>query len=78
MVATLFRLMNLILIANNFPPVIIRTEEKDVYSKYIAHAQQYEENPIPLYEILGNLLIAQQKEIIDFINAKDFKSIDNQ
>ena len=54
-------LMNLILIANNFPPVIIRTEEKDVYSKYIAHAQQYEENPIPLYEMLGNLLIRSLK-----------------
>ena len=78
MVATPFRLMNLILIANNFPPVIIRTEEKDVYSKYIAHAQQYEENSMPLYEMLGNLLIAQQKEIIDFINAEDLKSIDNQ
>ena len=54
-------LMNLILIANNFPPVIIRTEEKDVYSKYIAHAQQYEENPMPLYEMLGNLLIRSLK-----------------
>jgi hypothetical protein len=50
-------LLNLILIANGYPPIIIRTEEKDIYSKHIAHAQQYEENPIPLYEMLGNLLI---------------------
>jgi Fic family protein len=50
-------LMNLILISNGYPPIIIRTEEKDVYSKLIAHAQQYEENPIPFYEMLGSLLI---------------------
>ena len=50
-------LMNLILIANGFPPVIIRTEEKDFYNKHLSHAQQYEENPIPLYEMLGKLLI---------------------
>ncbi len=50
-------LMNLILIAHGYPPIIIRTEEKDLYSKHISHAQQYEENPVPLYEMLGNLLI---------------------
>jgi Fic family protein len=50
-------LMNLILISNGYSPIIIRTEEKDVYSKLIAHAQQYEENPIPFYEMLGKLLI---------------------
>ena len=53
-------LMNLILISNGYPPIIIRTEEKDVYSKLIAHAQQYEENPVPFYEMLGNLLIRYQ------------------
>ena len=50
-------LMNLILISNGYPPVIIRTEEKDFYNKHLSHAQQYEENPIPLYEMLGQLLI---------------------
>jgi Fic family protein len=50
-------LMNLILISYGYPPIIIRTEEKDVYSKLIAHAQQYEENPIPFYALLGKLLI---------------------
>jgi Fic family protein len=50
-------LMNLILISNGYPPIIIRTDEKDLYSKHISHAQQYEENPVPLYEMLGNLLI---------------------
>jgi Fic family protein len=50
-------LMNLILISYGYPPIIIRTEEKDVYSKLIAHAQQYEENPIPFYAMLGKLLI---------------------
>ncbi len=50
-------LLNLILIAHGYPPIIIRTEEKEAYGKYIAHAQQYEENPIPLYQMLGNLLI---------------------
>lgn len=50
-------LLNLILISNGYPPVIIRTEEKEMYGKYIAHAQQYEQNPTPLYEMLGNLLV---------------------
>jgi fido (protein-threonine AMPylation protein) len=50
-------LMNLILISHGYPPIIIRTEEKDLYSKHISHAQQYEENPVPLYEMLGNLLV---------------------
>jgi Fic family protein len=50
-------LLNLILISNGYPPIIIRAEEKDIYGKHIAHAQQYEENPQPLYEMLGNLLI---------------------
>ena len=50
-------LLNLILIAHGYPPIIIRTEEKEAYGKHIAHAQQYEENPMPLYQMLGNLLI---------------------
>ena len=50
-------LMNLILIANGYPPIIIRTEENDLYNKQLTHAQQYEENPIPLYEMLGKLLM---------------------
>jgi Fic family protein len=50
-------LLNLILISNGYPPIIIRSEEKDIYGKHIAHAQQYEENPQPLYEMLGNLLM---------------------
>ena len=57
-------LMNLILISNGYPPIIIRTEEKDVYSKLIAHAQQYEENPVPFYEMLGKLLIRSLKTCI--------------
>ena len=50
-------LLNLILISNGYPPVIIRTEEKEIYGKHIAHAQQYEQNPTPLYEMLGHLLV---------------------
>ncbi len=50
-------LLNLILISNGYPPVIIRTEEKEIYGKHIAHAQQYEQNTTPLYEMLGNLLV---------------------
>jgi Fic family protein len=50
-------LMNLILISNGYPPVIIRTDDKELYNKLISHAQQYEENPVPLYEMLGNELI---------------------
>ncbi len=50
-------LLNLILISNGYPPIIIRTEEKEMYGKHIAHAQQYEQNSMPLYEMLGNLLV---------------------
>ena len=58
-------MLNLILIAHGYPPIVIRNEEKDVYSKHIAHAQQYEENPVPLYEMLGNLLIQSYQEFIN-------------
>ena len=50
-------LLNLILISQGYPPLIIRADEKDLYSKLIAHAQQYEENPIPFYELLAKLLV---------------------
>jgi Fic family protein len=50
-------LMNLLLIAHNYPPVIVRDDEKDLYNKHIAHAQQYEQNPQPFYDFLGKLLI---------------------
>ena len=50
-------LMNLILIAQGYPPIIIRTDEKERYNKLITHAQAYEKNPIPFYEMMGILLI---------------------
>ena len=50
-------LTNLILIANGYPPIIVKTEEKEVYNKHISHAQQYEQNPESLYIFLAQLLI---------------------
>jgi Fic family protein len=68
-------LMNLILISNGYPPIIIRTEEKDVYSKLIAHAQQYEENPLPFYEMLGNIFEMEDWEkrlqLLEHQNTKE-------
>ena len=38
-------LMNLILIAQGYPPIIIRTDEKERYNKLITHAQAYKRTP---------------------------------
>jgi fido (protein-threonine AMPylation protein) len=70
-------LMNLILIAHGYPPIIIRTEEKELYGKHIAHAQQYEENPVPLYEMLGNLLIRSFEICLKGVKGEDIFEIED-
>lgn len=51
-------LMNLILIAQGFPPIIVKSEEKDRYYKYITEVQSYGA-PADLYEEhMLDLLIA--------------------
>lgn len=70
-------LMNLILIANGYPPVIIRTEENDFYNKHLSHAQQYEENPIPLYEMLGKLLIRSFETCIKGAKGEDLFELED-
>lgn len=40
-------LMNLLLISADFPPAIIRTEDRDTYNLHLSHATAYEQDPVP-------------------------------
>jgi prophage maintenance system killer protein len=64
---------NLILIAYGYPPVYVKTEEKDIYSRYLADVQEYKGDPNLFYAFMTGLLIRSQKTILD---AAEGKSID--
>ncbi len=70
-------LANLLLISRGFPPVIIRTAEKDVYYRYLADIQAYGGEPDLFYGYMADLLMRSQQLILDAIKGKNiFESSD--
>jgi len=70
-------LMNLILTRYGFPPIIIKENEVDAYSQYLAHAQEYEKNPLPFYEFLASLLVRSMELYLRGARGEDIRDLDD-
>jgi Fic family protein len=70
-------LMNLILISKGFPPLIIKTEEKERYHQYIADIQGYGGNKDFYYGLMLDLLIRSLELVNTAINGGDIEEPDD-
>jgi Fic family protein len=70
-------LMNLVLIRYGYPPVIVKVEDKKQYGQYLAHAQEYEKNPVPFYEMMGALLIRSLERYFTGAKGEDISEPDD-
>ena len=70
-------LTNLFLIAQGFPPIIIRTEEKEKYNRYLADIQAYGGSPNLFDEFMADLLIRSQQMVLDAIAGKSIEDPDD-
>lgn len=70
-------LMNLILVACGYPPVIIDEIAKKAYYQYLADIQAYGGNPEFFYGQMGQLLLKSQELILDAIAGKAIEDVDD-
>lgn len=63
-------LSNLILVANNFPPIYINDDEKDTYNRYLTDMQGYGGSPDLFYEFMAGLLERSLKLTLDVIEGR--------
>lgn len=63
-------LMNLLLIAFGYPPVIVKDEDKEAYNKYLADIQGYGGSPDLFYGFMLGLLKRSQILVLDAIAGK--------
>jgi len=64
-------LMNLILIAHGFPPVVIKTADKEVYYRYLSDIQTYGGTTDLYYDHMAGLLLRSQQLVVDAIEGKN-------
>jgi Fic family protein len=64
-------LSNLILVANDFPPIYINDDEKDTYNRYLTDIQGYGGSPDLFYEFMAGLLERSLKLTLDVIEGRD-------
>lgn len=70
-------LMNLLLIAAGFPPIVIRTEEKERYYRYLADIQCYGGAPDLFFGFMADLLIRSQQLVLSAIAGQDIEEPDD-
>jgi len=66
-------LTNLFLISLGFPPIIIRTDEKEKYNRYLGDIQAYGGNSDLFSDFLADLLIRSQQMVLDAIAGKSIE-----
>ncbi len=62
---------NLILIAYGYPPIYIKTTEKDIYGNYLGDIQGYGGSPDLFYDFMAGLLIRSLRITLDRIHGKE-------
>ena len=67
-------LCNIILISYGYPPLYVKTKERDSYYRYLADIQAYGGDPDLLYDFMAGLLIRSQEIVIDAIEGRDINS----
>ncbi|MCF8460676.1 MAG: Fic family protein [Flavobacteriales bacterium] len=70
-------LTNLFLISQGFPPIIIKTDEKEKYNRYLADVQAYGGSPDLFDEFLADLLIRSQQLVLDAIDGKSIEEAED-
>lgn len=70
-------IMNLVLIRYGYPPIIIKVSEKTQYGQYLAHAQEYEKNPVPFYEMMATMLIRSMELYITGAEGGEISDADD-
>lgn len=70
-------LSNLILIALGYPPIIIKTQEKDSYGRYLADIQAYGGKADLFYGFLLDKLIDSQELVLSALHGEDIDDLDD-
>lgn len=70
-------LMNLILVACGYPPIIIDDAAKKPYYQYLADIQAYGGNPDLFYGQMGQLVLKSQQLVLNAITGKDIEEDDD-
>ena len=70
-------LTNIILIAFGYPPVWVKTEEKDQYGRYLTEAQGEDGGPELFYDFMAGLLIRSQGIVLDAAAGKEIEEPDD-
>jgi Fic family protein len=70
-------LLNLILIANGYPPIVIRTEDKEKYYQYLTDIQGYGGDKDLYYELMLDLLLKSLNMVYDTATGKDISQPDD-
>lgn len=70
-------LTNLLLISFDYPPIIIRKEDKDAYYRYLGDIQGYGGKPDLLFTYMGNLLLRSQQLVLDALEGKEIEEVDD-
>lgn len=70
-------LMNIILDMYGLSPIVIGSEEKHDYGVALSHAQEYEQNPQPFYDLIGDLLIRSMNTITGKIKGENMEQYDS-
>ncbi len=66
-------LTNLLLISFDYPPLIIRREEKDAYYNYLGDIQGYGGKPDLLFAYMGKLVLRSQQMVLDALEGKEIE-----
>ncbi|MEM9985066.1 MAG: Fic family protein, partial [Bacteroidota bacterium] len=66
-------LLNLILIAFGYPPIIVKTSDKDQYGKLLAEIQGYEAKRDLYYAFMAGLLLRLQELILSALRGEEIE-----
>lgn len=70
-------LTNLLLISFDYPPLIIRKEDKDAYYNYLGDIQGYSGKPDLLFAYMGKLVLRSQQLVLDALEGKEIEEPDD-
>ncbi|MEL6695526.1 MAG: Fic family protein [Bacteroidota bacterium] len=68
-------LLNLILIAFGYPPLIVKTDDKDAYYRYLSEIQGYGATKDLYYAFMGGLLIRSQELILSALKGEEIEEV---
>ena len=70
-------LTNIILIACGYPPIYVRTDEREIYGRYLTDIQANVDNPDVFYEFMARCMIRSQALVLDAIAGKEIDEPDD-